>query len=58
MGQKLIGRLWRKADIRRNEVLSADLAQRVVRQFVEDSETLRVLTGCKPRRDVAEDFGK
>src|SRR5260370_34080642 len=38
-------------------LLSADLAQRVARQFVEYPETLRVLIGCKPRRDVAEDFG-
>src|SRR3979490_2148823 len=38
-------------------LLSADFAQRVARQFVEYPETLRVLIGCKPRRDVAEDFG-
>src|SRR5258708_25054588 len=38
-------------------LLSADLAQRVARQFVEYPETLRILIGCKPRRDVAEDFG-
>src|SRR3979490_3544974 len=38
-------------------LLSADLGQRVARQFVECPETLKVLIGCKPRRDVAEDFG-
>ena len=37
--------------------IAIDLTQRVAGQFVEYPETLRVLIGCKPRRDVAEDFG-